>query len=97
MRRCLRIQALCLVFLLSVPAHAGQGQGIVRPDPLDPQAAVPALAYASPLAHYRPMSEPKVGAWKEANDRVARIGGWRAYAREAAQPVAPASAARGKP
>ena len=31
-------------------------------------------------------------AWKDANDNAARIGGWRAYAREAQAPAAGASA-----
>ena len=46
------------------------------------------------MSGYRPLAEAPVGSWKEANERVNRIGGWRAYAREAAQPAsAPASAA----
>lgn len=61
-----------------------------RPDPLDARAVVPAARYVSPLAHYRRLDDSPPLAWKEANDAVARIGGWRAYAREAQQ--APASA-----
>ncbi|GAP36723.1 hypothetical protein [Piscinibacter sakaiensis] len=64
-----------------------------RADPLDPRAPVPALRYASPLAGYRGLGEDRRIGWQEANERVARIGGWRAYAREAqvpaADPVAP--------
>lgn len=64
------------------------------PDPLDPKAVVPPAQHRSPMASYRPLAEAPVGSWKEANERVNRIGGWRAYAREAAQPAsAPASAA----
>lgn len=58
-------------------------------DPLQPGAAVPPLVYTSPLARYRAAREVEVGSWREANDTVARIGGWRAYAREAGQPEAP--------
>lgn len=67
----------------------------VRPDPLDPQASVPALRYASPLAAYRRVGEDSPVPWREANDVVTRIGGWRTYLREAqrATPVAPASPA----
>jgi hypothetical protein len=36
-----------------------------------------------------------VGSWREANDTVNRIGGWRAYAREAKPPESPPPAANG--
>ncbi len=58
-------------------------------DPLDPKAKVPALVYESSLARFRPYGEAKPIAWREANDTVNRIGGWRAYAREAQQADAP--------
>lgn len=61
-------------------------------DPLDAQAKVPRAAHASSLAQYRRMTDEKVGSWREANDNVGRIGGWRTYLREAQQPDAPASA-----
>jgi len=61
-------------------------------DPLQPGAAVPPLVYTSPLARYRAAREVEVVSWREANDTVARIGGWRAYAREAGQPEAPVPA-----
>jgi hypothetical protein len=38
-----------------------------------------------------------VGSWREANDTVNRIGGWRAYAREAKQPQSPPPATTGTP
>ena len=65
-----------------------------RPDPLDPQAKVPALVYQSSLSAYRRQGEDKPLSWREANDTVTRIGGWRVYTREAQQAdpvVAPAS------
>ena len=63
-----------------------------RPDPLDAQASVPASGYRSPLAQYRRLGDDPPVAWREANDTVTRIGGWRAYAREAQQPdAAPAA------
>lgn len=66
-----------------------------RPDPLDAQASVPALRYVSPLAAYRRVGEDSPVSWREANDLVTRIGGWRAYTREAQlpAPAAPATAA----
>ncbi len=82
---------------------SAQAQGApapTRPDPLNPGAAVPAATHASALARYRSAGDVKVGSWREANDMVARIGGWRVYAREAAQPeatTAPAPAASQPP
>ena len=89
LRRGLWAAALSLVALAQAqPARPA-------PDPLDPQAAVPPARHRSAMADYRALAESPVGSWKQANERVNRIGGWRAYAREAAQQPAsaPASAA----
>jgi len=43
-----------------------------------------ALAYCSALEKHQPYQAQPVQPWREANDTVGRIGGWRAYAREAA-------------
>ena len=59
---------------------------LARPDPLDPKAQVPAVRYESSLAQIRRMGDNKPVAWRDANEAVARIGGWRVYAREAQQP-----------
>ena len=40
------------------------------------------LHYVSPLKAYKPYADQPVESWREANDRVRRVGGWRAYARE---------------
>lgn len=45
------------------------------------------LRYTSPLAAYRKFAEQPVGSWREANDNVGRVGGWRAYARESQVPT----------
>lgn len=42
------------------------------------------LQYTSALASYQGYTDQAVQSWREANDRVGRIGGWRAYAKEAA-------------
>lgn len=97
MRRCPRFQAPCLALLIALPAQAAPVAHTGRPDPLDAQAVVAPAVHVSALARYRPLGTLTVGAWKDANDTVTRIGGWRAYAREAARPDAPASAARGTP
>ncbi|MBC5767471.1 hypothetical protein H8R02_23595 [Ramlibacter sp. GTP1] len=41
--------------------------------------------YRSALEGYQPYSENKMVPWKEANDTVGKIGGWRAYAKEATE------------
>ena len=71
------------------------------PPPSMPQAAS-ALTYRSALEGYQPFTDEKLAPWKESNDNVGRIGGWRVYAREAsdgnvtpsAAPAGAASAAR---
>lgn len=77
----------------ALTAHAQPTARATRPDPLDPKAGVPTLTYESSFSQYRRLGEPKPIPWREANDAVARIGGWRAYAREAQQPE-PASVAK---
>lgn len=44
------------------------------------------MRYESSFAQFRRIGDDKPVAWREANDAVARIGGWRVYAREAQQP-----------
>ena len=66
------------------------------PDPASASAPVPPVKYSSLLAGYRPFGDAKPTPWREANDTVTRIGGWRVYAREAQQPDA-ASAAPAAP
>ena len=84
---------LCLSLSLGIGAAAFAQPAAPRPDPLDPQAQVPPARHESVLQRHRgSAAEVKVGDWKAANDTVTRIGGWRTYLREAAQPDAPASA-----
>lgn len=68
---------------LLVAGFAAQAQ--VRPaaNPADAKASVPPVAHSSPFAGYRPHGEAKPAPWREVNDEVGRIGGWKAYAREA--------------
>jgi hypothetical protein len=62
-------------------------------DALDAKASVPPLAYRSALHAYRRPNQDSALSWREANEQVGRIGGWRAYAREANAPEADAGAA----
>lgn len=49
--------------------------------------------YRSALEGYQPFAQEKLAPWKDANDTVGRIGGWRVYAKEAQEgtPIAPAT------
>ena len=71
--------------LLSSPLT--MAQSVNRTDPATAAAAVPPPAYESPFARYRVYADQDVAPWRETNDTAARIGGWRAYAREAAEPA----------
>ena len=73
----------------SLPRH------VARPDPLDSRASVLPLRHASSLDVYRRLTDEPAVSWREANDKVGRLGGWRAYAREAqqAEPSVPSAAA----
>ena len=53
-------------------------------------------AYRSAFEGYRGYGDEKPVPWREANDTVGRIGGWRAYAREA-QGAAPPEGAASQP
>ena len=71
------------------------------------QAPAPApaavSAWASAFEGYQPFAQAPLAPWRDSNDTVGRIGGWRAYAREAqgvdaggparAAPVAPPATA----
>ena len=77
----------CLVAAVTFPlaAQAESAARSPKPDPLDPKAAVPALTYASSLKLDQRVASVGPTSWREANDTVTRIGGWRVYAREASQ------------
>ena len=44
------------------------------------------LEFRSAFKGYKPYTEEKTVDWKQANDNVGKIGGWREYAREASRP-----------
>ena len=46
-------------------------------------AAPSSSTYRSAFDGFRRFADQPVGPWREANDTVGRVGGWRAYAREA--------------
>ena len=82
---------------MAAASAAAQGNPSPQPprhtaDPLDATAKVSPLVYRSALAAFKRLGETEPLPWREANDQVGRIGGWRAYAREANAPDAPAGA-----
>ena len=86
-----RLSACTVGLLLAAGAALAQGVAPTTtqpstPNPLDPQAQVPATVYTSPLSTYRRLGEDRRVPWPQANETVNRIGGWRSYAREAQQP-----------
>ncbi len=99
--RAVRLTALAALSALSIAALTAQAQPApktARPDPLDPKASVPRPGYESSFSQYRRLGDDKPLSWREANDTVTRIGGWRVYAREAQQPdPVPASAPASAP
>jgi hypothetical protein len=40
------------------------------------------LQYTSPLGAYQAYADEPIQSWREANDRVGRLGGWRTYAKD---------------
>ena len=85
-----------VVLMLLVACVGAQAQSTARTagvdtprvDPLDAKANVPAVRYASSLTAPKPSAEDPP-SWRQANDTVTRMGGWRAYAREAQQTAPP--------
>jgi hypothetical protein len=52
---------------------------------LSKQSTTAVQTNSSYFSGYKPQQEVKVGNWRDANDQVGRIGGWRVYTREAAE------------
>lgn len=65
------------------------GVSLVNPVFADSHAATPpassVLGYESALTGYKALDGGERSAWKESNDIVGQIGGWRSYANEAEQ------------
>lgn len=76
-----------LLIALSLPAAHAQSQAAAPAS----SASAPSAVYRSALDGYRRFADQPISSWRASNDLVARIGGWQAYAREAAAsaPAAP--------
>lgn len=81
----LRLSALGLAVTAALAAPAAGAQPAT-------QASIAAPAFRSALDGYQPFSDQQVAPWKEMNDTVGRIGGWRVYAKEARNGAKPSQA-----
>ena len=87
-----RLSAAALGVMLAGASHAQPGPTapMAASQASSPVPATPAAANsgANPSAFdgYKPYTDEPPGNWKAANDNVARIGGWREYAKQAQQP-----------
>lgn len=66
-------------------AFAQSGSAPATPDSKSAAPSSVTLGYRSAFADYRAYSEQRIVSWREANENVGKIGGWRVYAKEAAQ------------
>jgi hypothetical protein len=84
-QRLARSLAIAAGGLLMLGTAAAQSQARPSvPDPLNAEARVPAVIHRSAIASHRSAADQPVGSWREANETVNRIGGWRTYAKERA-------------
>lgn len=85
-----RLPALLVAAASAVAAAAPQGARAQapadRPDPLEARAPVAPLQYRSAFGGYRRFADEPLRSWREVNETVGRIGGWKVYAREASEP-----------
>lgn len=83
------IAPLCVAAFSSFSAYAQapHNHAEMMASKVIPSVAAPApataLAYESVFARYQSYRDERLGSWRDANATVERIGGWRAYAKEA--------------
>lgn len=80
--RIIALTALALLPVLPLVAHADEAPAVASPDP---------------LPDYRPYRDEPVASWREANDTVGRIGGWKTYAKERMEPAEAPQAPKDSP
>jgi hypothetical protein len=74
------------VLTLAVPlAFAQTNSPSAKPETKGASEATTLVEYKSSLTNFRPFVDQPIVSWREANDTVAKIGGWRAYAKESQQ------------
>ena len=85
--------AAILVSLAGLP-HAAVAQTAAPSAATSPRASANSSAaepppFRSAFEDYKPYTDEKIQGWKQANDNVGQIGGWREYAREASRVTTP--------
>ena len=80
------LKTICFM-LLACAAGSAAAQAAARPDPADPQAAVPARPYDSVFKDYRPYVDPDVARWRESNEETGRLGGHVGHMPKAQEPT----------
>ena len=71
---------LCAGVSASISASLSYAAAATSPDMAD--SPTPPTQYKSPFKDYRPLGDDKRTPWRDANDEVGKIGGWREYLRE---------------
>lgn len=82
-----RRSACVAALLLTVACSTPDGQAnksMTASDAAVASASRPPIVYRSAFDGYQPDKETEATNWKQANDTVHTIGGWRSYARERA-------------
>jgi len=82
----LRLLFLTQLMLSFSAAHAQPPVAEALPAADNPVPPVFPLRYFSVFTTYHPFQEHPQLPWREANDAVGKIGGWRFYAREPQNP-----------
>ena len=92
-----RLSWLTLSLWATTAALAQTAPAAPTPQKKPPTAQTAPASFKSALEGYKPYTDDKTGNWKEANELTARVGGWRAYAKEAAQTEPDPHAGHAKP
>lgn len=72
--------------IAGIAVHVWSASASATPGgPADQTAPITPLHHRSAFEDYRPFNPRATAAWREANDTVQKIGGWRAYAKEATE------------
>lgn len=76
--------AVPAVLAAALSASVAFAQPVPAPTPASVVNQAAPIGFSSAMEGYKPYTDDATTNWKAANDSVAQIGGWRAYAKEAA-------------
>ena len=85
-----------LVMCLAATQATAQTPAVPSGKPIAPIVAADTAPapYRSAFEGYQRYTDEKIVDWKQANDTVGQIGGWRAYSKEASQDPSADNAAK---